>query len=107
MVEVTVYTTRICPYCHAARRLLGREGIEFREVSLDGRPELRRRLGEANGGWRTVPMVFVGDRFIGEHLTEVNFTSPTTIVQINEVMGKRADIELVNELERMREARAT
>ncbi len=65
MVEVTVYTTRICPYCHAARRLLGREGIEFREISLDGRPELRRRLGEANGGWRTVPMVFVGDRFIG------------------------------------------
>ncbi len=48
----------------------------------------------------------LGFDFIGEHLTEVNFTSPTTIVQINEVMGRRADIELVDELERMREARA-
>ncbi len=47
----------------------------------------------------------LGFDFIGEHLTEVNFTSPTTIVQINEVMGKRADVELVDELERMRTLR--
>jgi glutathione synthase len=43
----------------------------------------------------------LGLDFIGEHLTEVNFTSPTTIVQINRVNGIRADIELVDELERM------
>lgn len=44
----------------------------------------------------------LGLDFIGEHLTEVNFTSPTTIVQINRVNGIRADIKLVDELERMR-----
>lgn len=44
----------------------------------------------------------LGLDFIGEHLTEVNFTSPTTIVQINRVNGIRADIDLVDELERMR-----
>lgn len=44
----------------------------------------------------------LGLDFIGEHLTEVNFTSPTTIVQINRVNGIRADITLVDELERMR-----
>jgi glutathione synthase len=43
----------------------------------------------------------LGLDFIGEHLTEVNFTSPTTIVQVNRVNGIRADIELVDELERM------
>lgn len=47
----------------------------------------------------------LGLDFIGEHLTEVNFTSPTTIVQINRVNGIRADITLVDELERMRLAR--
>jgi glutathione synthase len=46
----------------------------------------------------------LGLDFIGEHLTEVNFTSPTTIVQINRVNGIRADIDLVDELERMRSA---
>jgi len=43
----------------------------------------------------------LGLDFIGEDLTEVNFTSPTTIVQINQVNEIRADIELVDELERM------
>lgn len=43
----------------------------------------------------------LGLDFIGEHLTEVNFTSPTTIVQINQVNGIRADRDLVDELERM------
>lgn len=47
----------------------------------------------------------LGLDFIGEDLTEVNFTSPTTIVQINRVNGIRADIELVDELERMWRAR--
>ncbi|NOZ94565.1 MAG: hypothetical protein GXP47_07495 [Acidobacteria bacterium] len=47
-------------------------------------------------------LYLLGFDFIGEHLTEINITSPTTIVQINEVMGKRADVELVDELERLR-----
>jgi glutathione synthase len=50
-------------------------------------------------------LYLLGLDFIGEDLTEVNFTSPTTIVQINRVNGIRADIELVDELERMWRAR--
>ena len=46
-------------------------------------------------------LYLLGLDFIGEHLTEVNITSPTTIVQINQVNGIRADVELVDELERM------
>jgi glutathione synthase len=44
----------------------------------------------------------LGLDFIGEHLTEVNFTSPTTLVQINQVNGIRADRDMVDELEHMR-----
>jgi glutathione synthase len=47
----------------------------------------------------------LGLDFIGEDLTEVNFTSPTTIVQINRVNNIRADRELVDELEMMWRAR--
>jgi glutathione synthase len=43
----------------------------------------------------------LGLDFIGEFLTEINITSPTTIVQINQVNGIRADRDLVDELERM------
>jgi glutathione synthase len=48
----------------------------------------------------------LGLDFIGDHLTEVNFTSPTTIVQINQVNGIRADVDLIDELERMWRERA-
>jgi glutathione synthase len=51
-------------------------------------------------------LYLLGLDFIGDHLTEVNFTSPTTIVQINRVNDIRADIALVDELERMWRARA-
>lgn len=44
----------------------------------------------------------LGLDFIGEYLTEVNFTSPTTLVQINQVNGIRADRVMVDQLERMR-----
>lgn len=46
-------------------------------------------------------LYLLGLDFIGEHLTEVNFTSPTTIVQINQVNDIRADRVMVDELERM------
>lgn len=65
MPHVTIYTTAVCPYCHAAKRLLDSEGIAFDEIRLDGKPELRQRLAREHAGWRTVPMVFIGDSFIG------------------------------------------
>ncbi len=46
-------------------------------------------------------LYLLGLDFIGEDLTEVNFTSPTTIVQINRVNGTHAEKDLVDELERM------
>jgi glutaredoxin 3 len=60
-----LYTRRWCGYCWSARRLLKRLAIEFKEIPLDGRPELRRRVSARAGNWPTVPMIFIGDRFIG------------------------------------------
>ena len=36
MVEIEIYTTRYCPYCHAAKRLLSRKGVEFTEIDVSG-----------------------------------------------------------------------
>jgi glutaredoxin 3 len=64
-MKVKIYTTSVCPYCDAAKRLFKGLGIHFEEISLEGRHEERQRLSEANGGWRTVPMIFIGERFVG------------------------------------------
>jgi glutaredoxin 3 len=65
MADVTIYTSSTCPLCWAAKQLLSSIKTPFKEVLLDQDPELRMRLSEENDGWRTVPMIFIGEKFIG------------------------------------------
>jgi glutaredoxin 3 len=62
---VRIYTRGWCGHCFATRRLFDSLGVEIDEISLDRKPDLRRKISEQAGGWTTVPMIFVGDRFIG------------------------------------------
>ncbi len=63
--NVKLYTTDYCPYCTQAKTLLKGEGIAFEEIDLTNDKELRAKLSEENNGYRTVPMIFIGDEFIG------------------------------------------
>ena len=63
--RVRIYTRGWCLYCVAARRLFKKLGVDFDEIKVDGRPELRREISAKAGGWPTVPMIFIGPRFIG------------------------------------------
>ena len=61
---VTIYTTNNCPYCSRAKNLLKEKGIAFKEVDITENSKLRDEL-EGKTGWMTVPMIFLGDDFIG------------------------------------------
>ena len=65
MRAVEIYTTRYCPYCHAAKRLLSHKGVDFREIDVGGDPKLRRDLVARANGRTTVPQIFVGPTHIG------------------------------------------
>lgn len=62
-----IYTKRWCGYCFAAKRLLSKAGVTFEEIRLDNNPKLRWRIAAENGGWPTVPMIFIDGGFIGGH----------------------------------------
>jgi glutaredoxin 3 len=62
--EVIVYTTRVCPYCVAAKRLLGQRGVAYKEVDVSNDNEKRAWLVEATGR-RTVPQIFIAGEAIG------------------------------------------
>jgi glutaredoxin 3 len=64
MPDVTIYTTRVCPYCIAAKRLLTARGVPFTEVDVTGDDAKRAWLVEATGR-RTVPQIFIGGEAIG------------------------------------------
>ncbi|ELA08500.1 glutaredoxin 3 [Moraxella macacae 0408225] len=63
---VTIYTTPFCPYCIRAKRLLSNKGVDFTEISIyDVSGEDRKALAQKTNNYRTVPQIFIGDRFIG------------------------------------------
>jgi glutaredoxin 3 len=64
MAEVKIYTTRYCPYCHAATALLTQKNVPFEEVDVTGDGAARADLA-ARTGRRTVPQVFIGGESIG------------------------------------------
>jgi glutaredoxin 3 len=63
--EITIYTSPMCGYCHAAKDLLRRRDVTFTEVDVMADPDRRREMTERSGGGRTVPQIFIGERSIG------------------------------------------
>jgi glutaredoxin 3 len=63
MTDVVMYSTRLCPYCIRARRLLRKRGVSYEEQMLSRRQ--RDRLAELSGGGRTFPQIVVDGRTIG------------------------------------------
>jgi len=64
MAAVTIYTTRVCGYCIAAKRLMKDRGIAYEEIDVSGDDEKRAWLVQETGR-RTVPQIFIGGRSIG------------------------------------------
>ena len=62
---VTLYTTTVCPFCVMAKRFLTQKNIEHEEIDVSTDFELRDKISKENGGFRTVPMILVGDTFVG------------------------------------------
>ena len=44
MANITVYTTRLCPYCRMAKELLRKKGAIFEEIDVGCRTELRAEM---------------------------------------------------------------
>lgn len=62
---VTVYTTRYCPYCDAAKKLLNQRGIPFVEVRLSEDDDQAWDELSARSGMQTVPQIFADEKLIG------------------------------------------
>jgi glutaredoxin 3 len=65
MPPVEIYTTRYCPYCHAAKALLTGKGVAFMEIDLSKDRERRVEMIERANGLMTVPQIFIGDIHVG------------------------------------------
>lgn len=64
MASIVIYTTRFCPYCTMAKRLLAKKQVNYEEIPVDGDRDLRQKMEDLSGGY-TVPQIFINDKAIG------------------------------------------
>ncbi len=65
MPPVEIYTTGYCPYCHAAKALLKRKGVDYTEIDLGRDWKRREEMIQRANGRMTVPQIFIGPVHVG------------------------------------------
>ena len=65
MKPIKIYTSPLCGFCHAAKRLLQQKSVEFTEIDVLAPPDRKPEMIKRAQGRRTVPQIFVGDIHVG------------------------------------------
>ena len=65
MKNITIYTGPLCNFCDAAKKLLTRNSIEYKEINIATEDGAMDEMIKKANGKRTVPQIFFDDRHIG------------------------------------------
>jgi len=65
MKPVEIYTSPLCGFCHAAKRLLTQKGVDFSEVDVMADPSRKPEMIQRANGGRTVPQIFIDGIHVG------------------------------------------
>ncbi len=63
-----MYTGPLCNFCDAAKRLLLRNNLEFKEIDISTKDGLREEMIKKANGRRTIPQIFFDDRHVGGYV---------------------------------------
>ena len=65
MKNITMYTGPLCNFCDAAKRLLVRNNLNFKEIDISSKDGLKEEMIKKANGKRTIPQIFFNDLHIG------------------------------------------
>ncbi|WP_439122095.1 glutaredoxin 3 [Marivita sp.] len=65
MQTIEIYTSPLCGFCHAAKRLLTQKGASFVEIDVLSNPDRKPEMIQRANGGRTVPQIFIGETHVG------------------------------------------
>lgn len=63
-METIIYSSDLCPFCYRAKALLDHKGIQYTEIKVDGKPDVRSAMIQ-RAGRTSVPQIFIGDTHVG------------------------------------------
>ncbi len=65
MHKVEIYSSPLCGYCYAAKRLLTGKGIDFKEYNVAFDASSKQEMLTRSAGRHTVPQIFINDVHVG------------------------------------------
>ena len=65
MKKVTIYTGPMCNYCEAAKRLLTRNNVPYKEINVAEVDGAKDEMIKKANGKKTIPQIFFNDEHIG------------------------------------------
>ena len=65
MKNITIYTSPLCNYCEAAKRLLTRNNATYKEINIATIKGAMDEMIKRAKGKRTIPQIFFDDQHIG------------------------------------------
>ena len=65
MKNITIYTGPLCNYCEAAKRLLARNNVTYKEINVATVDGAMDEMIKKTNGKKTIPQIFFDDRHIG------------------------------------------
>ena len=68
MKNVTVYMGPMCAFCDAAKRLLTKKNIPYKEINIAIDEDKREEMLIKSNGVRTVPQIFIGEKHVGGYV---------------------------------------
>ena len=65
MKSITMYSGPLCNFCEAAKRLLLRNNLDFKEIDISTQDGLKEEMIKKANGRRTIPQIFFDDHHVG------------------------------------------
>ena len=65
MKNVTVYMGPMCAFCDAAKRLLNRNNIPYKEINIAIEESKMDEMLKKSNGKKTIPQIFFNDHHVG------------------------------------------
>ena len=77
MKTITVYSGPLCNFCEAAKRLLVRNNLTYKEIDISKEAGLRDEMIKKSNGKRTIPQIFFDNYHVGgyQELRELEKTN--------------------------------
>ncbi|MAV88774.1 MAG: glutaredoxin 3 [Rhodospirillaceae bacterium] len=65
MVDIDIYTSPYCGFCHRAKTLMNEKKQSYNEIDILNNPVQFNKMLERSGGRTSVPQIFIDKTHIG------------------------------------------